>query len=298
MKAAAAQKGLKLESRYDESLPEIFLGDKLRIRQILSNLIGNAIKFTQQGGISVHARKIGLGDHALIEIAISDTGIGIANDRQSAIFEEFCQADESTARKFGGTGLGLAISRQLADLMGGTTSLQSELGKGATFFVTLPVRSVEVNIKKLQEGPFGAELEDILPTKRRKILVAEDNQISQQFIKTLLAKYGHEYVLVRNGLEAIDALENARNLARPFELVLMDIQMPDLDGIEATRKIRGRGFSVSNLAIIAMTVSAYDQDTKDALAAGMQAYLVKPVNVVQLLAVIDEWMPLEDQSAG
>ena len=298
MKAAAAQKGLKLESRYDESLPEIFLGDQLRIRQILSNLIENAIKFTHQGGISVHARQIGLGDHTLIEIAISDTGIGIAHDRQSAIFEEFSQADESTARKFGGTGLGLAISRQLADLMGGTTSLQSELGKGTTFFVTLPVRSVEVDCKKLREGPFGAELEDILSTKRRKILVAEDNQISQQFIKTLLEKCGHEYVLARNGLEAINALEKARNSARPFELVLMDIQMPDLDGIEATRKIRARGFSASNLPIIAMTVSAYDQDIQVALAAGMQAYLAKPVNVVQLLAVIDEWMPLEDQSAG
>ncbi len=158
MKAAAAQKGLKLDSQYDESLPSKFIGDQLRIRQILSNLIGNAVKFTQQGGISVRARKIGLGNHELIEIAISDTGMGIAHDRQSAIFEEFSQADESTARKFGGTGLGLAISRQLAALMGGAISLQSEFGKGTTFFVTLPVQPLDTQTQGPIENQFDTDI--------------------------------------------------------------------------------------------------------------------------------------------
>lgn len=291
MKAAAAQKGLKLESRYDESLPQTILGDQLRIRQILSNLIGNAVKFTQDGCVSVHARKIGLGNHELIELAISDTGIGIAQARKSAIFEEFSQADESTARKFGGTGLGLAISRQLAELMGGAISLQSEIGKGTTFFVTLPVRSMETDDETLVEDQFNQEIEKTAPSDARKILVVEDNQINQQLIISVLEKYGHEYVLAHDGIEAIKTVEKARNTVHPFNLVLMNIEMPNLDGIETTKKIRASGFSPSCLPIIAMTANAYDQDIQDALAAGMQAHLAKPFNVAQLLAALDEWMP-------
>lgn len=291
MKAAAAQKGLKLESRYDESLPQTILGDQLRIRQILSNLIGNAVKFTQDGCVSIHARKIGLGNHELIELAISDTGIGIAQARKSAIFEEFSQADESTARKFGGTGLGLAISRQLAELMGGAISLQSEIGKGTTFFVTLPVRSMETDDETLVEDQFNQEIEKTTPSDARKILVVEDNQINQQLIISVLEKCGHEYVLAHDGIEAIKTVEKARNTVHPFNLVLMDIEMPNLDGIETTKKIRASGFSPSCLPIIAMTANAYDQDIQDALAAGMQAHLAKPFNVAQLLAALDEWMP-------
>ncbi|WP_156472209.1 ATP-binding protein [Sphingorhabdus sp. M41] len=296
MKAAAAQKGLKLESEYDDSLPQKFLGDQLRIRQILSNLIGNAVKFTQQGGVSVQARKIGLGNHELIELAISDTGIGIAPERQSVIFDEFSQADESTARKFGGTGLGLAISRQLADLMGGAISLQSEFGKGTTFFVTLPVRSMEAESQETIVNQLDAEIEQSVLSAGRKILVAEDNQINQGLIEAVLDKYGHECVMARNGIEALAVVEEAHNSEQPFELVLMDIQMPKLDGIEATRQIRARGFSAESLPIIAMTANAYDQDIEDALSAGMQAHLSKPLNLVQLLAILDEWMPSGDRS--
>ncbi|MEH6660836.1 MAG: ATP-binding protein [Parasphingorhabdus sp.] len=291
MKAAAAQKGLKLESQYDESLPQTILGDQLRIRQILSNLIGNAVKFTQDGGISVHARKIGLGNHELIEFAISDTGIGIAQQRQSAIFEEFSQADESTARKFGGTGLGLAISRQLAKLMGGTISLQSEIGKGTTFFVTLPVQSVETDKETIVENRLDQPNDQTAPANAGKILVVEDNQINQQLIQSVLEKYGHEYVVTQDGLEAIETLEKARNSEHPFGLVLMDIEMPNLDGIETTKQIRAKGLSPGSLPIIAMTANAYDQDIQDALAAGMQAHLAKPLDVVKLLALLDEWMP-------
>ena len=227
----------------------------------------------------------------MIEFAISDTGIGIAQERQSAIFEEFSQADESTARKFGGTGLGLAISRQLAKLMGGTISLQSEIGKGTTFFVTLPVQSVGTDKETIVENRLDQPIDQISAANPRKILVVEDNQINQQLIKSVLEKYGHEYVVTQDGLEAIEALEKARNSEQLFELVLMDIEMPNLDGIETTKQIRAKGLSSSRLPIIAMTANAYEQDIQDALAAGMQAHLAKPLNVVKLLALLDEWMP-------
>lgn len=298
MKAAAAQKGLTLVSQYDESLPQEFLGDQLRIRQILSNLIGNAIKFTEQGGISVQARKTGHGTHESIELAISDTGIGVAHERQSAIFEEFSQADESTARKFGGSGLGLAISRQLAELMGGAISLQSEYGKGTTFFVTLPVRPMELDSQTHEDNQRETTDVKTASSNGRKILVAEDNQINQRLIKAVLEKGGHECVIARDGLETIETLDKARNTERPFELVLMDIQMPDLDGIEATTKIRENGFSSSCLPIIAMTANAFEQDVKDALSAGMQAHLAKPLDLGQLQEVLDRWTSSGNLAAG
>tara|TARA_R110000824_G_scaffold211072_3_gene397023 strand:+ start:8348 stop:10471 length:2124 start_codon:yes stop_codon:yes gene_type:complete len=296
MKAAAAQKGLTLQSQYEESLPQEFLGDQLRIRQILSNLIGNAIKFTHQGGITVHAERVGFGDRQSIEIAVTDTGIGIAPERQSAIFDEFSQADESTARKFGGTGLGLAISRQLAELMGGSIRLQSEYGAGTTFFVKLPIRPLKIDSQTLADDPLDTVNVTTAAANVRKILVVEDNQINQHLIKAVLEKHGHKFVIVHDGLLAIETLQTARDSGDPFELVLMDIQMPELDGIEATKIIRERGFSSSGLPIIAMTANAYEEDVKDALSAGMQAHLAKPLNIAQLQAVLEEWTPSGDQT--
>jgi signal transduction histidine kinase/ActR/RegA family two-component response regulator len=298
MKAAAAQKGLKLESRYDESLPKDFLGDQLRIRQILSNLIGNAIKFTHQGGIEVQARKMSLGTRELIELAISDTGIGIAQDRQSAIFDEFSQADESTARKFGGTGLGLAISRQLTELMGGSIRLESEYGKGTTFYVTLPIRPMTEDILKSDVEPLHIRDAKIRSPSARKILVAEDNKINQNLIEVVLQKCGHECVIAQDGVAAIELLEDARDTPEAFDLVLMDIQMPNLDGVEATKRIRARGFTSDSLPIIAMTANAFEQDIEDALSAGMQAHLAKPLNIVEFRSVLGEWCQADTCSAA
>ena len=228
MRAVAGHKGLVLHCEIDDALRCKCLGDRLRIHQILSNLLGNAVKFTEAGWVRLAASITGPPDRPAIRIAVSDSGIGIAPERQAAIFEDFVQADSSTHRKFGGTGLGLAISRRLASLMGGTLILDSEEANGSTFILTLPLHQVD----RTSEGKPGTLTGSSRPfAAKARILVAEDHDINQLLITRLLSHLGHEAELASNGIEAVQMISARRGSNESYDLVLMDLHMPGMDGL-------------------------------------------------------------------
>ncbi|MDO9226998.1 MAG: response regulator [Pseudomonadota bacterium] len=266
------EKGLTLTLELATDLPATLLADPARVRQVLLNLLGNAIKFTSRGTITLAARREGV--HA--RIAVRDTGIGIPRDKQPSVFEAFTQADGSITRRFGGTGLGLTISSRLVQLMGGRMGLNSEPGAGSEFFFLLPLGVAPAA---------AAKPTTVVQTTRRaplNILLAEDNLINQRLAIALLTREGHRVTLAENGLEALALLEKAR-----FDLVLMDMQMPDLDGLETTRHIRAHEASGgTRLPIIALTANAYAEDRDHCLAAGMDDFVSKPIRREELLAAI------------
>ncbi len=296
MKAAAMEKNLALEVDIDDAVPGHIVGDKLRIRQILSNLVGNAIKFTERGSIKVRARMNRSGRKPVIDIAVSDTGIGIPADRQKAIFDEFEQADGSTVRKYGGTGLGLSISRRLAALMGGTLSVESEEGQGATFTLRFPLIAADASADDNEEAATDRRGHETAAHDERRILIVEDHDINQLLVKALIDKAGFRSDIAVDGLEAIAMIEQAEADGTLYDLVLMDIQMPNMDGIEATRHIRKHGFAQEKLPIVALTANAYQSDVEECLAAGMQAHLAKPVRMDELASVFDTWLPKRRQA--
>jgi len=278
----AEQKGLALRHELAADVPDNLLGDPGRIRQVLINLVGNAIKFTEHGEIcvSVESAILGDGDVAL-HIAVRDTGVGIAEDKQSEVFGAFSQADSSITRRFGGTGLGLAISHELVLMMGGRIWLESELGKGSVFHFTL-----RLGYSQAQAGAAGDGVEspfELASPQTLRVLLAEDNPINQRLAQVVLEKRGHRVVVVGNGQEALDALISA-----PFDLVLMDVQMPVLDGIEAAQRIRERERVVGarRLPIVAMTANAMQGDRERCLDAGMDGYVSKPIRPDELFAQI------------
>jgi PAS domain S-box-containing protein len=296
MKAAAMEKNLALEVDIDDAVPGHIVGDKLRIRQILSNLVGNAIKFTERGSIKVRARMNRNGGKPVIDIAVSDTGIGIPADRQKAIFDEFEQADGSTVRKYGGTGLGLSISRRLAALMDGTLSVESEEGQGATFTLRFPLIAADASADDNEEAATERREHETAAHDERRILIVEDHDINQLLVKALIDKAGFRSDIAADGLEAIAMIEQAEADGTLYDLVLMDIQMPNMDGIEATRHIRKHGFAQEKLPIVALTANAYQSDVEECLAAGMQAHLAKPVRMDELASVFDTWLPKRRQA--
>lgn len=282
---AAAQKGLQVRFDVEPELPQFVLIDGLRLRQVVLNLLGNAVKFTERGGISIDARRGWHNGRANIEIMVADTGIGIATDRQAAIFEQFVQAEESTARRFGGTGLGLAISSQLAQLMGGTLVLESEEGKGTRFTLRVPLELSDGDAKRAA----AVDRKEDEPDRRLRILLAEDHDVNQELMNAMLARLGHESVTVADGAQALHAAIAASRSDRPFDLVLMDMQMPVMDGLEATRAIRSAGLAAEVLPILALTANAYADDIAACLAAGMQAHVAKPVQLADLGTAIRRW---------
>jgi len=294
----AQQKGLKVSWGLGGNIPEVLLGDPTRLRQILINLVGNAIKFTKQGEVSVRAEGLAPREgKTLVRIIVSDTGVGIPKEKHQQIFAAFSQADSSTTREFGGTGLGLSISSRLLRLMGGTIDLESEPGKGTTFTVTIPFATGEAEEFK---GAFLAE-EELTPqsvpspanspiyteepgiSRGLRLLLVEDNRVNQELALCLLRKMGHRVKLAVNGREAVEMYNN-----QEFDLVLMDIQMPVMGGVEATQLIREaerkKGIHVP---IMAMTAHAMAGDDERYLSAGMDGYVSKPVKVGILRAEID-----------
>ena len=274
----AKQKGLALALNVGDNAPALFVGDPGRVRQILVNLIGNAIKFTAQGGISITLAAAELpGSITQLTIAVCDTGIGIPREKQATIFDAFSQADSGIARRYGGTGLGLTISARLATLMGGAVAVASELGKGSTFTVTLRCATVaprtEIAVaseqKREANGTLGAST--ALPGEHPKlILLAEDNTINQRVATRMLEKMGHRVVVAADGVEAVTAFSDMR-----FDLVLMDMQMPVMDGLEATELIRARE-QADRTSIIALTANVLPSDRKRCLAAGRVASTIVP----------------------
>jgi CheY-like chemotaxis protein len=257
----------------------------VRLRQILINLINNAIKFTEHGGVtlSVHpatdldAMSSGT---VMVEFAVNDTGVGISPDKQSLIFEAFTQEDSSTTRRFGGTGLGLTISARLARLMGGNITVDSQPGSGSTFTLSLPMA-----VRPAQPAPCpkDAPAASPLSVPQLDILVAEDNAVNQKVIQLLLAKLGHRVTLVENGADAV-----ARVREQHFDLVLMDMHMPIMGGQEATRIIRAAQASTAEarLPIYALTAAALPEERAAGLAAGLDGYLTKPVEFQQLVDLL------------
>jgi CheY-like chemotaxis protein len=284
----ARNKQLTLECDFPIDIPEMAIGDPGRLRQILMNLVGNALKFTHKGEIMV--RVIRLHDGAL-QFSVSDTGIGISAEKQKSIFEAFVQADTSSTRHYGGTGLGLAIVSQLIALMQGRIWVESEPGKGSTFYFTarfgLPTASPTKNETQHRHEPTATK-----PSRKLRILIADDNLVNLRLARSLLAKQGHSAVDVSSGREALAALEQ-----QSFDLVLMDVQMPDMDGFETTKAIRAQErVSKKHLPIVAMTAHAMIGDRERCLAAGMDSYVTKPVDAAKLFTAIADALPRDSAS--
>ncbi|HTW63860.1 MAG TPA: PAS domain S-box protein [Bryobacteraceae bacterium] len=277
----ASASGLAFECGVDDAVPGEVLGDPMRIAQVLRNLVGNAIKFTNAGKVAVRVRAECIQDSAVtLNFSISDTGIGIPAAMHRAIFEPFTQADGSTSRKYGGTGLGLSISAGLVELMDGKIWVESDPGKGSTFYftITLELPPKESPDAQLPEG--GAQ-----PACKRKmdILVAEDNGVNQRLAVRLLEREGHTVTIAGSGQEAVDLFEQ-----HPFDLILMDVQMPGLDGLQATARIRERErASGRHVPIVAMTAQDAESDRLRCLESGMDAYVAKPVQVPALFKMIE-----------
>lgn len=281
----AKGKGLELQFHAAAELPQRILGDPTRLRQVLINLIGNAEKFTLQGNIDIRIEPVA--DATQIQFSVQDSGIGMDADTLTRLFQPFAQADESTTRKFGGTGLGLKISQDLVQAMGGKIQVESTPGKGSRFWFNLPAHPVP-------------DMDPAIPVERKPpapsanaplsghVLLVEDNRINQVVATRMLDKLGLSYDVANHGGEAID-----RVLAKDYDLILMDMEMPELDGPEATRRIRGMEAAASKkpIPIIAMTANALHEDRDRCLASGMNDHMAKPVEISKLTELLRKWLP-------
>jgi signal transduction histidine kinase/ActR/RegA family two-component response regulator len=285
----ANKKGLSFALTIDPDAQGVYIGDPTRVRQILYNLISNALKFTDHGEVRVTVRR----DVGMLAIVVSDTGVGIAPDRLSSLFEKFVQADVSTTRKFGGTGLGLAICRELTTLMGGSVRAESTLGHGARFIVGLPLeRAGEGQAPASRRAP--GPVPDAPARLNIRVLAAEDNTVNQLVLKTLLHQIGIEPVVVDNGARAVEAWE-----ASEWDIILMDMQMPEMDGLEATRRIReGEAArpSRARTPIIALTANAMAHQVQQCVAAGMDGHVAKPLEAHKLFEALET--ALDGDAAG
>jgi len=277
----AAEKHLRLVFTIDPSAPAAILSDSARLRQVLVNLLGNAAKFTDRGGVSlsVAATMEKDGSHR-IDFAVSDTGPGIPAEHRERIFESFRQVDASISRKFGGTGLGLAICRSIVQQMGGAIEVESRVGSGSTFRFWIPARAVarsEVAAVR-KPGIAGARSSGLAPLR---VLVAEDNPVNRKLAQAVLRELGYQPDFALNGVEALD-----RIAVHDYDVVLMDVQMPEMDGLEATRRIRREHPAERQPRIVAMTAAAFPEDRKLCLDAGMDDYVSKPMNMEELIAAL------------
>jgi len=299
LQGQAEAKGLQLRAAFEDELPRYVIGDPTRIRQILVNLLGNAIKFTESGEVllSVRASPHQQQDRRSFVFSVHDTGPGIEADVQRRLFQKFEQGDYSTTRRYGGTGLGLAICKELAGLMGGTIGVASTPGFGARFDVAIPLALVDGSAALVDPGA-GAGAPGA-HRRRLRILCAEDVRTNQIIIKALLDAMGHEVVIVADGAEALQALAMDSSQG-DFDMVLMDGRMPVLDGLQATRQIRaGQGVRNPRIPIIALTANASQLDCERYLAAGMDGFLSKPVDDSALFAVIAATIArLDGEQAG
>jgi PAS domain S-box-containing protein len=287
--SAARQKGIGLVLELDPELPRWIASDGLRLRQIVTNLVGNAVKFTRSGDVRVVARMIEPAGTKRLRVEVTDTGPGIPPDRFEAIFGEFVQVESGPLRAQGGTGLGLSISRSLARLMGGTILIESEFGVGSRFSLDLPlVEDPTADAVSDAPVPAGAA-EPATGALPARVLVAEDNEINQRLICTVLAQLDIQCDVAPDGRAAIAAALQAEARGQGYDLVLMDLQMPEVDGFEAVRGIRAAGLGPAELPVVALTANAYQEDIRAALAAGMQDHLAKPVDLTALTAVLRRW---------
>jgi len=307
-RSQAQEKGNKLYYKLDPSLPHYIIGDENRLRQIMVNLAGNAMKFTQDGEVTILVDLVKqAGAKWSIKFGVSDTGIGRPPDRQKAIFEKFTQADGSTTRKFGGTGLGLSITNQLVGLMGGAVELESEVGKGSTFSFVLEFAEAEREVEEKTTAQTVVDTDRVSPLEKEtpkgiskesgdfRVLVVEDNKVNQRLAALLLKKAGCEVDLADDGLKALEKLQD--NL---YDLIFMDVQMPNMDGHAATREIRKLENSAEKekyqalvgrekgIPIVGLTAHARKEDEQRCYDAGMDRFLTKPIVRDKLISLLEE----------
>ncbi len=279
------QQGVLLVQEIDDALPGALLGDPTRIRQVIVNLVSNALKFTRQGEVKVSVDVVSSNAESVeVKITVSDTGIGIPRVAQKTLFNAFTQADGSTTRKYGGTGLGLAIVSQLVEMMGGSLGVESDEGKGSAFWFTASFQRTDEKVENVEPSVSGNETLRL----NAKVLLVEDNPINQMVAMKMLQKVGLSAVLANNGVEALAILKE-----QSFDLVLMDCQMPEMDGFEATCKIREQNIQTlydRHLPVIAMTANVMSGDRERCLDVGMDDYIGKPVRQDHLETVLRKWL--------
>lgn len=281
----ARRRGIKLEASVDESIASSVAGDGTRLRQVLLNLIDNAIKFTSEGSVQLSVTP-NPRDASRLDFAVIDTGCGIQASRRQVIFDEYAQENRSTNRRFGGTGLGLAISRRIVRLMGGDLEVESSVGVGSTFRFSCVLPPAFDPFRRLPESRELVELP-------AKVLVVEDNPINMVVVSRILQRFGCEVTTAVHGQAALEALDEAR-----FDIVFMDWSMPVMDGLEATRKLRARGGELASIPIIAMTANVMDGDEERCLSAGMNDYLSKPLQLAAVRRVLERYRPLAATPSG
>jgi CheY-like chemotaxis protein len=294
MRVRAEEKNIGLDVLCDGPVPERINTDPMRLRQILINLIGNAIKFTESGSVRVVASLVAPpGEEPKMRFDVIDTGIGMSPEQIDKLFAPFSQVDSSTSRKYGGTGLGLVLSKRLSQMLGGDTRVQSSAGKGSTFTVTIvtgPLDGVTMLENLLvTESPSktGKLMDAEMLLQGSRLLLAEDGLDNQRLIAFLLKKAGAEVVVADNGKVAVEAAIEAGGLEKPFDVILMDMQMPVLDGYAATRLLRNADYRG---AIIALTAHAMSDDRTKCIEAGCDDYASKPIDRESLIATVARWI--------
>jgi CheY-like chemotaxis protein/HPt (histidine-containing phosphotransfer) domain-containing protein len=295
---SAQAKGVALSGSVSADLPALVRGDAVRISQVLTNLVGNAVKFSERGEVKIRAElQSQTASTILIRLTVQDNGVGISEEGQERLFQPFSQADASTARKFGGTGLGLAISKRIVELMGGTIGVDSKLGEGSTFWFTVPLERAalagqasalqplpahEVRASEELQAFRAAVVSD--GSKNRRILLAEDNPTNQMLTYYQLERLGYSVDIVSDGRQALEALARA-----PYDLVFMDCQMPELDGYQAAAEIRKSEGTTKHTPIVAMTAHVLEGEAAKCRDAGMDGYVAKPVTMDALKNVLRHW---------
>jgi CheY-like chemotaxis protein len=294
---AIEKKHLTFTAELSPQTPRLVLGDPTRLRQVLLNLLSNAVKFTEKGSVRLSIRCEKQTDNrAELLCEVSDSGIGMDEETLSRLFSSFSQADTSTTRRYGGTGLGLAISKRLVCLMGGSIAVQSELGKGTRFGFNLPVEfrpaQSDVTAGEPVRAPQNCSVLQVAADGRKLVLLAEDNIVNQKVAVNILKWLDCDVDVAGNGAEALALVK-----AKDYDLILMDCQMPGMDGFEATTLIRELEGNSRRTPIVAVTANAFPEDKTRCLAAGMDDYISKPITRQTLAALLEKWFPAHQQSA-
>jgi CheY-like chemotaxis protein/HPt (histidine-containing phosphotransfer) domain-containing protein len=282
----AHQKGNKVSYKLDDSVPAFVKADETRLLQILSNLTSNALKFTENGSVAITVKPLSVSSEVTeLEVRVTDTGIGISPENLQKLFNAFQQVDNSTSKNYGGTGLGLAISREFCKMMDGEIGVESEEGKGSTFWFTIKLAIGDSSLAAKTKNVSDVSIAGSLQSVHARVLLVDDNATNRKVASQILMKAGCEVEMASSGQEAITVLEKDAN----FDLVLMDIQMPEMDGMETTRRLKALDL-VGLPPIVAMTAYAMKEDRERFLAAGMDDYLAKPIRAQQLIQTVSRWV--------